>query len=76
MNSTIVEELSFYLPKALCLARWTLPRHTCFSFENVICSTLTLSRSGKENPCYTQIRLQKIRILEIRELHNEWLQCG
>ena len=34
------------------------------------------NRSGKENPCYTQIRLQKIRILEIRELHNGWLQCG
>jgi hypothetical protein len=28
----------------------------------------------KENPCYTQIRLQKIQILEIKELHNEWLQ--
>ena len=24
----------------------------------------------RKNPCYTQIRLQKIRILEIRELHN------
>ena len=42
----------------------------------MICSTLTPNRSGKENPCYTQIRLQKIRILEIRELHNGWLQCG
>ena len=42
----------------------------------MICSTLTPNRSGKENPCYTQIRLQTIRILEIRELHNGWLQCG
>ena len=42
----------------------------------MICSTLTPNHSGKENPCYTQIRLQKIRILEIRELHNGWLQCG
>lgn len=42
----------------------------------MICSILTPSRSGKENPCYTQIRLQKIRILEIRELHNGSLQCG
>ena len=31
---------------------------------------------GKENPCYTQIRLQKkIKILEIKELHNERQQC-
>ena len=43
---------------------------------SMICSTLIPNRSGKENPCYTQIRLQKIRILEIRELHNGWLQCG
>ena len=42
----------------------------------MICSTLISSRLGKENPCYTQIRLQKIQILVIRELHNEWLQCG
>ena len=28
------------------------------------------NRSGKENPCYTQIRLQKIRTLKIRELHD------
>ena len=41
----------------------------------MICSTLISSRLGKENPCYTQIRLQKIQILVIRELHNEWLQC-
>ena len=26
---------------------------------SMICSILTPSRSGKENPCYTQIRLQK-----------------
>lgn len=42
----------------------------------MIYSTLIPSRLGKQNPCYTQIRLQKIQILEIRELHNEWLQCG
>ena len=42
----------------------------------MICSTLTPNRSEKENPCYTQIILQEIRILEIRELHNGWLQCG
>lgn len=37
----------------------------------MICSTLTQNRAGKENPCYTQIRLQKILILEIKELHRE-----
>ena len=42
----------------------------------MICSTLTQNRTGKDNPCYTQIRLQKIRILEIKELHDGYLQCG
>ena len=37
----------------------------------MICSTLTQNRTGKENPCYTQSRLQKILILEIKELHRE-----
>ena len=31
---------------------------------------------GKRKSMLHQIRLQKIRILEIRELHNGWLQCG
>ena len=31
---------------------------------------LTLTHSGKENPCNTQIELQKMQILEIKELHE------
>ena len=31
---------------------------------------------GKRKSMLHQIRLQKIRILEIWELHNGWLQCG
>ena len=53
-----------------------LTRMNVTDWQPCICSTLTPNRSGKENPCYTQIRLQKNRILEIRELHNGWLQYG
>ena len=44
--------------------------------SSMICSILIPNRSGKENPCYTQIRLQKKRILKIRELRDARLQCG
>ena len=37
----------------------------------MICSTLISSRLGKENPCYTQIRLQEIRILEMSDKNIE-----
>ena len=40
------------------------------------CLTLTQKLWEKEYPCYTQIGLRKILILEVNELQDEWPQCG
>ena len=40
------------------------------------CWTSTPIPSERSNPWYTQIHLQKIRLLKIREFHKIYLQCG